>query len=67
MNQISERTLQMIDDVVRALNFEAKTGRSVTLEVGPTVFLSEEFSQKRDVFVNGQKVGEFVDPIVPFV
>lgn len=67
MNQVSERTLQMIDDIIRTLNFEAKTGRSVTLEVGPTTCTLEDFARRRDIFVNGRRVGEIVDQIDPFV
>lgn len=67
MNQISERTLRMIDDVVRTLCFEAKTGKSVTLEVGQNFYEIEDFVRKREIFINGQRVGEVVDEIDPFV
>lgn len=67
MNKISERTLQMIDDLVRTLNFEVKTGDRVILEVGPKTFTLEDFARRRDIFVNGQRVGEIVDHIDPFV
>lgn len=67
MNQVSERTLQMIDDIVRTLNFEVKTGKSVTLGVGPTTYPPDDFVRKRDIFVNGQKIGEIVDEIDPFI
>lgn len=67
MKALPHNMLQVIDDLVRALNFEAKTGQRVTLEVGPNVFDIEEFSRRRVVYVNGQKAGEITEEIAPFI
>jgi hypothetical protein len=67
MNQVSQVTLHMINDVIHMLNLEAKTGKSVTLEVGQNTFIIEDFVRKREIFVNGQRVGEIAEEIEPFI
>ena len=67
VNALSQKALQMIDDLIRTLDFEAKTGRKAVLEVGVSTFDMENFARRRDIFLNGQKVGEVIDHIDPFV
>ncbi len=67
MKALPHNILQVIDDLVRTLNFEAKTGQRVTLEVSQNVFDIEEFSRRRVVYVNGQAAGEITEEIDPFV
>ena len=67
MSKVSEKTLYMIDDLVRALGFELKTGQSVKISIGPNTFDMENFARKRSIFVNDQNVGDVIDHIDPFV
>ena len=67
MKMLSQKTLQLIDDAMRSLDFELKTGNKVNISIGPKVFDMELFARKHQIYVNDQPVGEIIEEIDPFV
>jgi hypothetical protein len=67
MNKVSDRTLQLLVDAIRALDFDLKTGRSANITLGPKTFDMDQFARKYSVYVNDMNVGEVIEEIDPFV
>lgn len=64
---LTQETLNKIDEVMRLINFELKTGRKVEVEMSIPFYEPEDFVRKRRVFVNGNPVGIVTEEIDPFV
>lgn len=65
--KISEKTLHMIDDLIRVLRFEANTSDCVILQIKSADFDMEMFARKREIYLNEKKIGEITEEIMPFV
>ena len=64
---LSQETLNKIEEVMCLINFELKTGKKAHIEIGPAFYEPEDFVTKRRVFINGVQVGIVTEEIDPFV
>jgi hypothetical protein len=64
---LSEKTLHLLDEVMRLINFELKTGRKLEIEISAPFYEPKDFVRKRKVFINGSPVGTVSEEIDPFI
>ncbi len=64
---LSEKTLQSLNEVMNSINFELKTGRKIQIEISLPYYEPEDFIKKRKVFINGSPVGIITEEIDPFI
>ena len=67
MKPLSQKSLFMIDELIRALDFEIKTGKKVSLEIKQGEFDMEKFAKRKIVYVNNLIAGEILDEVDQFI
>lgn len=66
LQKVSDRTLQLLLETIRNLDFELKTGRSANITLSPIALDKDQITQRFSVYVNDVCVAKVVEHLIPF-